>query len=347
MSQLRHLIVLSICILILIVACARTPNPSISEHTSHASPGSCRLVEHEMGETEVCSQPKKVAALSPHILDSILALGVQPAAYAASDAYSLSRDSNIKTYDNPTEQIPYLGSLVTTQPVIVGDRKSPSLERLASLKPDVIIGEHFNNEDEYAFLTQIAPTLLFSDKDTDGQQSWKNDIQGIAQALGKELQAEELLTVHERQIAQTRAALQPVLQAYPRIFVMTFTSAKVISSPGSITGRLLKEIGFEVIQPEDIEGHTEISLEIVPQVETDLIIVLSWNTDSPADSESTIQKRWANNPLLSSMPVFQKGRVFFVDTYLWGGTTRGPIADQLVLEQLPKLLMPLVSEGQS
>ena len=54
---------------------------------------------------------KKFAALSPHILDSMLALGVQPVAYA--EVINL----NIQTYDNPTEQIPYIGKWVMTQPV--------------------------------------------------------------------------------------------------------------------------------------------------------------------------------------------------------------------------------------
>ena len=108
--------ILGICTVTLIVACDRAPNSSVVDRSTPASSESCRLVEHEMGETEICGQPQKVAALSPHILDSMLALGVQPAAYAE------SVNLNIQTYDNPTEQIPYLGQWVTTQPI--GDLRS-------------------------------------------------------------------------------------------------------------------------------------------------------------------------------------------------------------------------------
>ena len=343
--------ILGICAAIFIMACDReaylqdnrSPDPSTSNPSTSASSESCRLVEHEMGETEVCGQPQKVAALSPHILDSMLALGVQPAAYAE------SINLNIQTYDNPTEQIPYLGQWVTTQPIGVGDRKSPSLERLAQLQPDLILGEHFNNKDEYSFLTQIAPTLLFSDtKNPHEPQSWQQNIQGVAKALGKKAQAEELLTTHNQQIVQAREALQPVLQKYPRVFLISSNlTTHIYSQPGSTTGRLLQEIGFEIVQPEGTKGDREISWEILPQIETDLIIVLSYSNDSFDDWENTVRQKWAQNPLLNSMLVFQSGQVFFVDYYLWGSHIRGPLTDRLILEALPDLLLGSVEREKT
>ncbi|MGV2831153.1 ABC transporter substrate-binding protein [Myxosarcina sp. GI1(2024)] len=334
MSKLYRLLIIGICTVILIVVCDRPPNSPTSNPITSVSSESCRLVKHEMGETEICGQPQKVAALSPHILDSMLALGVQPAAYAE------AKDVKIQTYDNPTEQIPYLGKWVTTQPLGVGDRYSPSLERLTLVQPDLILGEKWANEDEYSLLTRIAPTLLFSDQSADGQYSWQHDIKGIAKALGKEAQVEELLVAFERQIAQARAALQPVLQAYPRVFLISSNLTTYINSqPESTTARLLQEIGFEVVAPEGTQGETEISLEMLPKIETDIIIVLSWSDESFYNPESVLRKKWAKNPLLNSMQIFQQGRVFFVDFYLWGSVTRGPLTDRLILEALPDLLL--------
>ena len=205
-SVLFLLLMLSVALLI--VACQTSSikqSPTVSDSISGTN--NCRIVEHSLGETEVCGQPQKVVALSPRILDSILALGVQPAGFAQ------SVNSKIKIYDDPSAQIPYLGQWVTTQPIGLGDRKSPSLERLAQLQPDLILGEEWNNKDEYSLLTQIAPTLLFSDtKNPNEIQSWQQDIQGIAKALGKQAQAAELLATFNKQILQARTALQPVLQ---------------------------------------------------------------------------------------------------------------------------------------
>ena len=341
MSKLYRLLTIGICTVLLIVACGRSPNSLKSDPATSASSESCRLVSHEMGETKVCGQPQKVAALSPHILDSILALGVQPSAYAE------IKDLKLKTYDNPTEQIPYLGKWVKTQPVALGHELSPSLERLTLLQPDLILGEYWQ-EDKYPLLTQIAPTLLFRDNYQPNQlRSWQQDIEGIARALGREAQAQELLMEFDQQIAQAQTELQPVLEAYPRIFLISSDlTTNVYSVHESTAARLLQKIGFKIIQPPDIQGNSEISWEILPRVKTDLIIVLSYSSDRFYNSEDTTQKKWAKNPLLNSMPVFQQGRVFFVDSYLWISHTRGPLTDNLILKALPDLLLDSVKKAE-
>lgn len=345
-----HFLLLALFLVLLIVAC-QTSSVEQSPASSDSTPAAndCRIVEHSMGETEVCGQPQKVVALSPHILDIILALGVQPTGLAQ------YVNSQLQTYDKPASQIPYLGEWITTKPMALGGVGTPSLERLTQLQPDLILGEEVANEDEYVVLSRIAPTLLFSDfKNPSEIQSWQQDIKGIAQALGREDRVEELLKEHNQQIAQARAALQPVLQAYPRVLVVAsnLEATDLESQPESTVGRLLQEIGFEIIRPEGfLDARAAISWEIVPQIETDLIIVMTWNDDlalNPEDTmpENTMQEKWAQNPLLNSMPAFQQGRVFFVDYYLWSGVTRGPLSDQLILEKLPQMLLPLVNEDK-
>jgi iron complex transport system substrate-binding protein len=340
MPKLRRylsLLIIGICIAVTIIACDGA-QPTLGDRAISSSE-SCRLVQHEMGKTEVCGQPQKVAALSPHILDSMLALGVQPVAYAESE------ELKIQTYDNPAEQIPYIGKWVTTKPIGLGDRKSPSLERLTLVKPDLILGEKWLHKEEYPLLSQIAPTLIFSDEQSDGQQVWQQDIKGIAKTLGRDNQAEKLLTAFDQQIAKTLTILKPTLQTYPRVLLLNSNlTTYVASQPESTTGRLLKEIGFEVVQPRGVQGDAEISWEILPQIETDMIIVLSWSDDSFYNPEDTMQEKWAKNPLLNSMPVFQQGRVYFVDYQLWGSITRGPLTDRLILEALPDLLLSSVKE---
>lgn len=351
MSKLYRLIIIGICTTILIMSCDRPKDSGLKPNRQSdlpenlvtlANPESCRLIQHQMGKTEICHRPQKVAALSPFVLDSMLALGVQPVAYAE------AKNLQIKTYDNPTKQIPYIGKWVTTKPTGLGDRSSPSLERLALVKPDLILGEEWQVEDEYPLLNQIAPTLLFSNQQENGQQGWQHNIQEIAKALEREAQAEKLLTAFDRQIAKTRALLQPVLQTYPRILLIgSNLTTHVASQPKSTTGRLLQEIGFEVVQPPGVRGYAELSWEILPQIETDIIIVLSWSDRVFINPENTLQKKWADNPLLNSMPVFQQGRVHFVDYQLFGSNIGGPLSDRLILEALPDLLLSSVKDKNS
>lgn len=160
MLRLRRSIgwlVLSVLTTGLIVSCGRSASNDSEESpgvgpSPHLSTSDCRLLEHDLGKTEVCGQPQKVAVLGVHSLDLLLSLGVQPAGYAAS---GLHRG---EVFDNPTQQIPYLGRFITTQPVNLGRGGEPSLEKLAVLKPDLIVGE-VSRVDNYDLLAQIAPTL--------------------------------------------------------------------------------------------------------------------------------------------------------------------------------------------
>ncbi|ESA33723.1 periplasmic binding protein [Leptolyngbya sp. Heron Island J] len=309
----------------------------------------CRMIEHKMGETEICGQPQRVAVLSPPVLDHVLSLGVQPFAYAQMGIVSS------QTFDQPEEQIPYLGSYVTTQPINLGSRRSPSLERLAQSQPDIILGEDWFLEDQYDFLSQIAPTLLFSDIGPNDHQHWRYSINGIAKALDREEQAKDLLARYPEQIAVAREKLAPVVAAHPRVLVIApdDLAGTIFFLEDSTASNLLREIGFEIVTSEASsllpDGNSPISVEIFPQIETDLIFVMAWSeswSENEPYPQDKIQQQWGNHPLLSQMQAFKDGHVFFLDYFLWASNTRGPITYQLILEELPKMLLPLVDEDE-
>ena len=140
-SRAITLLMLGMFTTLLIVACnGNAPNRTTSGDTANSTLSSntsnCRIVKHDLGETQVCGQPQKIVALSPHLLDLLLSLDRQPAGYA--EVFPFHKG---KYFDNPSQQIPYLGDRVTSQPINLGNRDEPSLERLIELKPDLILGE--------------------------------------------------------------------------------------------------------------------------------------------------------------------------------------------------------------
>ncbi|GAB4372130.1 MAG: iron-siderophore ABC transporter substrate-binding protein [Elainellaceae cyanobacterium] len=328
--------------LILVTAC----QSSISEHSlarreSPAQSNPCRIVTHEMGETEICEQPERVAALSPHILDSMLALGVQPVAYAEVTAL------NLEKFDNPSQQIPYLGNRVTTRPVNVGDRKNPSLEKLALVQPDLILGEAWTSENQYQLLNQIAPTLLFTDI-RGNEQAWIHDIQPIARALDREQEAKQLLATHAQQLADVRSQLAPVVAAYPNVLLLSVNTLMndVAIAADSTAGRLLEAIGFHLVFPEPIaEDETrwlQTSLEVLPTLNADIVIVIAWDSSDPYNPKDQLKAKWNATPVLQNLSAAKADRLFFVNYQLWGSVTRGPITDELILTKLPTMLLPLL-----
>lgn len=80
---------------------------------------------------------------------------------------------------------------MTTQPVNVGSADQPSLEILAKLQPDLIVGEAGSNQEIYALLSQITPTLLWDIRTQQGQ--WQKNLRALALALGDESSAEKAI----------------------------------------------------------------------------------------------------------------------------------------------------------
>ncbi len=86
-SRTLKLLMLGMFATLLIVACnSNAPERITSGDTANSmlssNASNCRIVKHDMGETQVCGQPQKIVALSPHLLDLLLSLNRQPAGYA-------------------------------------------------------------------------------------------------------------------------------------------------------------------------------------------------------------------------------------------------------------------------
>lgn len=345
----------------LIVGCGPQPsNTSVESpvtlEATQASTDNCRSIEHDLGETEICGQPEKVVTLSLHVLDLLLSLDVQPI------ACSMTLNVNAgEVFDNPTQQIPYLGNRLTTQPANLGDDHTPSLEKLTVLKPDLILGEVGRNADEYDVLSQIAPTLLWENRTDKGQ--WQESLRDIAAALDRQEKAEAVIQQYEARIADARADFADVVAAHPKLLVLganNLDEGFLVVEPDSYLSELLGEVGFQLIPPSsvNITPNAPMSIEALPELnDADIIIILGWDFDvsdgletsnpsvdkSASDVLETHQKQnikrdWEENAIAQSLDASQKNRVYFATFYKWNGLN-GPIGAELILEQLRQFLL--------
>lgn len=346
MLQLRRLLILSICTAVLVIACNYSPDSSESDRATPINSELCRLVEHDAGETEICGQPQAVAALSPRVLDPMLALGIQPVAYAEA-AYSDNKLLSLDKFDDPGQQIQHLGQKITTQPVNLGHRNTPSLETLVEVKPDLIVaGTGLAN----ALYAKIAPTLLLTNQN--GREGWSRRLKIIAQAFNKEEQAKQVVAQYEAKIAQAQTELASVIETYPHVLPLATNDGSIfrVRSYGSDVAALLKEVGFELDSLDGLPQKTEtleISIEALTKLDPDIIFVMAWNNTDVYNPNEAAIRRWEENPLLQNIRAVKEGRIHFVNGQLWGGTRSGPIAYGLMLDQLPDLLLPFVEEDRS
>lgn len=362
-KRIADWLVLSLLTAGLIVGCGLLASNNSGEDqavdsSTQALTSDCRAIKHDLGETEICGQPQKVATLSAHVLALLLSLNMQPAGYAA----PLNVHQG-EVFDNPARQIPYLGTRMTSKPVNLGKSGEPSLEKLVALKPDLIVGETGRNADNHELLSQIAPTLLWQNRTAKGQ--WQKHLRAIAAALGREEKAEAVIEQYEARIADARADLADVVAAYPKLLLLAahrLNEGVRVLDPESYLGELLGRVGFQLMpqSSSDIQPGALISIEALPELnDADIIIILGYdlsvgdleqgNSNQSAEKSvsdrvevhqvQTIKQDWEENAIAQSLTASQENRVYFTTFYKWNGLN-GPIGAELVLEQLRQFLAP-------
>ncbi|MCM2406276.1 ABC transporter substrate-binding protein [Anabaena sp. PCC 7938] len=343
-----RLLLLSCLVLVSIIGCHHQPTNVSFTHRTPA--GDCQTVRHLGGETKVCGQPQRIVVLNPKMLDILLSLDVQPIGYA--EIFSNRRGD----FDRPQEQIPYLGDRITQPIANLGMSSNPSLEAIIRLKPDLILGDIRGNQPQYGQLSQIAPTLLF---DYVGNNKWQDSLQAIAQVLGRTHHAQKIIAEHDQQIAITRQILAPVVKAYPKVLMVSseqLNSAINIVTPLDFCGGLLEDIGFKlttlsISEPKNITQP--ISVEILPKLDADLIIVQGHNIVELSKIKNinnfaktqlqSIKKSWHTNTLAQSLSASKKNRVYFIPTYICLGLP-SPSGTQITLKTLQEQLSPLAKK---
>lgn len=318
----------SILIVSLMAACENVGSQKSSTPFTSSTATDCQIVEHDVGQTTICGKPQRIAVLAPHMLDILLALGMQPAGYAEFSEAGIGK---------PIATIPVLGDRVTSQPVNLGLRNTPSLEALLQLKPDLIIGEAFQQQ-YYDQFSQIAPTLLYEGSLKD---KWQHGVRGVAQALGREAQAQQVIESYQQKLADTRIELAPIVASYPNLLLMAayqLPETFGVSDSNDFLGGLLTDLGFQLAVP-NVKNSAEawFSLEVLPQLDPDIVFALI-SDHLRQDAMSHIQQVWQQNPITRSIQASQMGHVYFLDAYLFYNI-RGPIAASLILDKIRDLFL--------
>lgn len=281
-------------------------------------------IPHSSGSTTIPARPVRVVALGPHALDLLLSLGIQPVGYGEASTF-------VKTpaFGTPIRDIRVLGSRVTSNPVNVGDRFNPNLEILASLKPDLIVGEDYASQ-VYPQLSRIAPTLLFKGID---RSEWQKTLPLLAKAVDREPQYANVLKSYTAGVQATRSLLAPRFRNQTVLVVWTGggegKNTFNVSKRSDWTGGLLGDLGLNVIDGD--KNEAVLSVEGLVALNPDVVIVLASGTNTPTRARAD----WTGSALTNRLAATQKGQVYFLDYHLFR-RIRGPIAAQLVERQLVK-----------
>ncbi len=307
-SRQIKLLLFSFITALIIIGCGVSTTQNISSNSDNIT-SQTRIVKHAMGETKVPLNPKRVVVIGG--LDNVLALGIKPIA------------ATTLLYDNYPS---YLQSK-TKEVQKVGVNGSPNLEKILYLKPDLILGLNWD-ADIYQQLSQIAPTVL-----ADGDKSWKEWLTKFAQALGETEKAEKLLQDYDQRINTLRQKMGNNLSKTQVSLVNFWNNYTRIYMNASFAGSIVKEIGLPRPTYQDKDKVNEnISLELIPQLEGDVIFLILGGHDPSK------LKQFTNHPLWSKLAAVREERVYKVSSDTWISSW-GMIGANSVLDDLFKYLI--------
>lgn len=226
-------------------------------------------VKHSMGSTEVPKNPKRIVTMAQGWTDAFNALDVPV------EAQVVSGTANSK------QQIPWAKDNAANQTVTYNfDLQEVTPEKIAEIKPDVILAGWVPDKAYYDKLSDIAPTVPVLDAKT-GVDDWRQLTKIAGQIADKENEANKLVEDVDNEVAATA-------KKYPNLKGKTFTwgmffggQYSAVANPNDPSNDLFTRLGFEV-NPKlrefaKKENRVNISPEKVDLLNSDL--TLMWAID--------------------------------------------------------------------
>ncbi|WP_050615692.1 ABC transporter substrate-binding protein [Bacillus testis] len=314
-------IVLSVFFLIALLAltgCGKEKNEE------NAAGEKSYTVEHAMGKTKIVGEPKKIVVLTNEGTEALLSLGIKPVGAVQSWVGNPWYD-HIKDDMKDAE--------------VVGVEHEVNLEKIASLKPDLIIGNKIRQEAVYDKLSKIAPTVFAETLRGD----WKENFALYAKAVNKEEQGKKVLSDYEEKVVNVKEALgDKVNQEISMVRFMTGITR--IYYTDSFSGVIFEELGFkrapqqEKLFKEDNKlGKLaiEVGKEVIPEMDADTLFYFTYTPEGDNKALET-EKEWINDPLWKNLNAVKNNRAYKVDDIIWN-TAGGVLAANLMLDEIKEL----------
>ncbi|GIF78545.1 ABC transporter substrate-binding protein [Asanoa siamensis] len=308
--------VLAGAMLLTIAACASDEPVATANDNSPAAQSSFpRTVSHAMGTAKIDRAPTRVLALDMTFVDAALTLEANVIGFTTINAASTALPE-------------YFGEARATlakEAVPVGTLAEPNLEKIASLRPDVIISAKVRHEAIYDELSQIAPTVF---SDTTGGR-WKENIRLTATALGREDLAEEKIAAYEERAKTVGEAIRARAGKNPTLSVVRFVDGPTrLYKEDTYSGVVLKDAALA--RPASQQGagfSTEISEERILDMDADHIFVTTYPDEKGLSAQT--QRKFKANPLWGKLT----GQLHEVNDLTWMSAV-GMFGAHIILDDL-------------
>lgn len=298
-------------------AAAPTSAPT-SAATSAPTQAQDRVVKHAMGETKVPANPQRVVVLDTGLQDHVIRLGVRPVGAAE----PVAGGGFIKYLE------PQLAGAVN-----LGFVRTPNIERVAALKPDLILGSKSFQAAIYDQLTKIAPTVFVDNATVD----WKGGMIIVASALGKTAEAERVASAYQARVAEFKTKMGTKLADLKIAYIRAALDKMYIYHNTSFAGSVLKELGVKRPTAQDKDAPPSfaeaVTKERLKDLDGDAVFYSVYGANGPDTMRS-----FTTDPLWSQLSAAQAKRVFEVSDEMWA-VAIGYTAAETIMDNLLKHLL--------
>ncbi len=264
-----------------------------------------RVVTDEEGRTVTLpDQVQRVISLTPSITDTIYALGGAPQLIAITN-YTFYPPQAAK--EKPS----------------VGDILSPSLEKIATLRPDVVIAvSTLNSPDTVKGLERMGiPIFLVRGR---GLAGVYRTVQSVGLVLGRQREATAVVEQLRGREQRIRAEGQKARR--PSVFLVVSIDPCITAGRGAFISEMIEAAGARSITGDLSQDWTRVSLEAMIPRNPDYLLMMM---DAPFQLKDLRSRAgW------STMDAVKQGRIIHLDDRL---QVPGPVAFD-GLEQFAKQL---------
>lgn len=306
------MLILALSISLLLAGCGKSSTDA--KNTQDATPTSeeTRTITHAMGTTDIKGTPKRVVILTNEGTEALLSLGIKPVG-------AVKSFTGDPWYDHIKADMEGV--------TVLGEESQPNIELIASLKPDLIIGNKMRQEKVYEQLKAIAPTVFSETL----RGEWKGNFALYAEALNKKAEGEKVIAAFDQKVEDFKVKAGDKLNQ--KVSVVRFMGGKTrIYLSDTFTGIIFKQIG--IARPETNYKDTfveEISKERIPEVDADMLLYFTYETGD--DKGNKQAEEFMKDPLWQNLNVVKNGKAFKVDDAIFN-TAGGVRAANLMVDEL-------------
>ncbi|MCH7322849.1 iron-siderophore ABC transporter substrate-binding protein [Solibacillus sp. MA9] len=317
----KLLVLLAIVAVFALAACGNTKEEPKEQKSNESK---AYTVQQAMGTTEVQDTPKRVVVLTNEGTEAILALGIKPVG-------AVQSWTGDPWYDHIKDDMEGVE--------VVGTESEVNIEKIASLKPDLIIGNKLRQEKDYEKLSKIAPTVFSETLRGD----WKENFKLYAKAVNLEAKGEEVLKAYDDKVQSVKGNLGDKTNQEVS-FVRFMADKSRIYYTDSFSGVIFDSLGFKRVpaQAELFKDNAklgnlavEVGKEVIPKMDGDVIFYFTY---MPKDDNSALatETEWTQDPLWKNLTAVQKGNAHKVDDVIWN-TAGGILAANIMLDQIEEI----------